>query len=69
MLRVSLEEIMFPVKHYEYLFDRLTNIPHLLEPSKKELFTSIFGKYINKYNGQSKELQVNFIRIGENVVS
>ena len=30
-------------------FDLFTNIPDLLEPSKKEKFMRIFSEYINKY--------------------
>jgi len=31
------------------MLDFLTNIPHLLEPSKKQRFMHIFSKYLNKY--------------------
>ena len=50
------EEITFPLKHYESMFDRLTNIPRLLLPSIKENFICIFSEYINKYQEQSNEL-------------
>jgi hypothetical protein len=42
-------EIIFPVKHYESVFDLLTNIPQFQHPSKEEQFISVFGHYINEY--------------------
>jgi hypothetical protein len=50
------EEITFPIKHYESMFDLLKNIPLLLEPSRKENFIRIFSEYINKYPEQSNKL-------------
>ena len=46
------EEITFPVKHYESMFDLLTNIPRLLQLFVKENFNRIFSEYIT--NIQSK---------------
>jgi len=68
------EEITFPVKHYESMFDLLTNIPRLLQPSIKENFNRIFSEYINKYPEQSNKLVSscrgeNSIVINENLVS
>jgi len=68
------EEITFPVKHYESMFDLLTNIPRLLQPSIKENFIRIFSEYLNKYPGQSNKLfsscrGENSIASNENLVS
>jgi hypothetical protein len=41
------------------LLDLVTNIPHLLEPSKKDSFMRIFGEYLNKYAQQRKVNQAN----------
>ena len=73
-LRLSKEEIIFPIKHNEYVFDLLTNIPQFIEPSIYETFNLIFSKYINKYQGHNKELfnscrGENSIMINENLVS
>jgi len=54
-LHLDLEEIIIPVTHYESVFDILTNIPQFFEPSINGNFISIFNKYINKNEGQSKE--------------
>ena len=67
------EEITFPVKHYESVFDH-TNMPRLFQPSIKENFISIFSEYINKYPEQSNKLfsscrGENSIVINENSVS
>jgi len=35
------QEVIFPLKDYESMLDTLTNIPHLLDPSKKEMFVYI----------------------------
>ena len=61
-----MEEIIFSVKHYASVFDLLTNIPRIFEPFIHEKFIRIFSNYINKYEGQSKEL-FNSCR-GENSV-
>ena len=68
------EENIFPVKHIEFVFDVLTNIPQFFEPSINENFICIFGKYINKYKWQIKESFIswrgeNFIRVNENLMS
>jgi len=49
------------------------NIPLFSEPSKKEKFINKFSGYINKYEGQSKELfpscyVENSIMVNENLV-
>jgi hypothetical protein len=36
--RLDSQEIIFPVKEYQSMLDLLTNIPDLLEPSKKKTF-------------------------------
>jgi len=72
-LRFDSEEFKFPVKHYESVFD-LTNIPRFYEPSMNESFIIIFSNYINKYEGQSKEMYnscrgENSVMVIENLVS
>ena len=55
-IRLDSQDVIFPVKHYESLF-HLTNIPHLLEPSKNETFMRIFNEYLYKYAEEpSKQL-------------
>jgi hypothetical protein len=73
-LRLDSEEITFPVKHYESVFDLLTNVPRFYEPSIKENFVRVFSNYINKYQEQSEELfnscrEENSIMVDENLVS
>jgi len=76
-LRLDSAEISFPVKHYESVYDLLTNLPYLWELYKKEKFISIFSEYINKYEYREKSskqlinscIAENSLRIGENVVS
>ena len=68
------EEITFPVKHYEFMFDLLTNMPRLFEPSIKANFIRIFGEDINKYQEEinylfSSRRGENSIVINENLVS
>jgi hypothetical protein len=75
--RLESAEISFPVKHYESVYDLLTNVPHFGEPYIKEKFISTFSEYINKYEPReksSKELihsriGENSLRIGDNVIS
>ena len=58
-LRLDSTEIKFPVKHYEFLYDLITNLPQFFESSKKAKFISIFRECIHKYiphDGSSKEL-------------
>jgi len=69
-----LEEITFPVKNYESVFDILTNIPRFYEPSINENFVRVFSNYIKKYQKQSEELfnscrGENSIMVDENLVS
>jgi len=45
-------DIILPVKHYESVFDLLTNQSQFFEPSANENFIRIFSNYINKYEGQ-----------------
>jgi len=52
-LRLGSESIIFPVKHYESVFDLLTNIPQFFEHSANENVIRIFSNYINKYEGQN----------------
>jgi hypothetical protein len=73
-LRLGLEDIVFPLKHYESVFDLLTNIPQFFEPSANGYFIRIFSNYINKYEGQSNDLfrssrGENSIMVKENLVS
>jgi len=73
-LRLDSEEIAFPVKYYESVFDLLTNVPRFYEPSVKGNFVRVFSNNINKYQKQSEELfnscrGENSIMIDENLVS
>ena len=73
-LRLGLEDIVFPLKHYESVFDLLTNIPQFFEPSAIEIFIRIFSKYIYKYEGQINYLfksclGENSFMVKENLVS
>jgi len=73
-LPLDSEEVIFPVKHYESLFDLLTNIPQFFEPSINENFICIFSYHIKKFQGQSIELfhscrVDNAIMFNENLVS
>jgi hypothetical protein len=49
------------------LLDLVTNIPHLLKPSKKEKFMRIFSEYLNKYAQERKTRQriVSFMLWGK----
>jgi len=47
-LRLDLKEIIFPVKHYEPVFDLLINLSVYFEPSLNENSICIFSKYIKK---------------------
>jgi len=72
-LRLDSEEFKFPVKHYESVFDILKNIPSFYEPAINESIIRIFINYINKYEGQSKELfnscrGENSVIVNENLV-
>ena len=72
--RLDSEEIIFPIIHYESVFDPLTNIPQFYEHSKNENFVCIFSNYINKYQKQSEELfnscrGENSIMVNKNLVS
>ena len=55
-LHLVSEEITFPVKHYESLFDLLTNVPRYNEPSINENFVRVFSNYIKKFQNQSEVL-------------
>ena len=75
-IQLDSTEIIFPVKHYESVFDLLTHIPHFQDTSKKEQFTSVFSHYINKYMASDRPGKVlascygdNSIRIDDNVIS
>jgi hypothetical protein len=76
-LLLDSQEIAFPVKHYESLYDLIANLPHFFESSKKEKFISTFIEYINRYMPRDelgKELLStchgeNSLRINEKVVS
>ena len=73
-LRLGSEEFIFPVMHYESVFDLLTNITQFFEPSANEIFIRIFSNYINKYEGQSNDLfkscrGENSIVVKENLIS
>ena len=71
IFRLDSEEITFPVKHYESVFDR---IPQIYEPSINENFVHVFSNYINKYQKQIEEFfnscrGENSIIVDENLVS
>jgi len=50
------------------VLDLLTNIPDLLEPSKKEKFMRIFSMYLNKYTEEETSKQLFNSCYGENSV-
>jgi hypothetical protein len=50
------------------MLDLFTNIPDLLEPSKKEKFMRIFSKYLNKYTEEETSKQLFNSCYGENSV-
>jgi len=60
-LRLDSEEIIFPVKHYEHLFD-LINIPQLFEPSLNENFIRIFSNKHTKTNIKGKVTSVTLCK-------
>ena len=74
--RLDSEEISFPVKHYESMYD-LTHLPYFLEPYKKDKFISTFSEYIKIYElyNESSNTFINScieecsLRIRDNVVS
>jgi hypothetical protein len=75
-IKLDSEEIIFPVKHYESVFDLLTHIPHFQDMSKKEKFVSVFSHYINEYMASDRPGKLlalcyedNSIRIDDNVIS
>jgi hypothetical protein len=54
----------------------ITNIPDLLEPSKKERFMPIFSKYLNKYTEEETSKQLfnscdgeNSVKLDNNIIS
>jgi len=58
-IRLDSMEIKFPVKHYEILYDLVTNLTRVFESPKKEQFITKFSEYLNKYmprDGFTKEL-------------
>jgi hypothetical protein len=71
------QEIIFHVKDYQFMLDLLTNIPDLLEPSKKETFMRIFSKYLNKYTEEEEASNQlfnscygkNYVKIDNHIVS
>jgi len=73
-LGLDSEEKTFPVKHYESVFDLLTNVPRFYELSIKGNVVRVFSNYINKYQKQSEELfnscrGENSMMVDENLVS
>ena len=73
-LSLDSKEIISPVKHYESVFDLLTNIPQFFEPSIYGSFICIFSNFINNYEGQREEFfnsyrGENAIIVNENLVS
>ena len=55
--RLDSEEISFPVKHHESVYDLLTHLPYFWEPYKRDKFISKFSEYINKYEAYKKYKQ------------
>ena len=53
-IRLITTEISIPVKHYESVYDLLTNIPRYWQPYKMEIFVSTFSENINKYEPREK---------------
>ena len=75
-IRLHSQDVIFPVKDYESMLDILTNIPDLLEPSKKERFIRIFSEYLNKYTEEKPSKQLfnscygeNYVKIDNHIVS
>jgi hypothetical protein len=75
-IQLDSEDIIFPVKHYESVFDLLTHIPHFEDRSKKDKFVSVFSHYINEYMASDRPGKLlascygdNSIRIDDNVIS
>ena len=75
-IRLDSQQVIFPVKAYESMLDLLTNITHLLEPSKKKTFMRIFNQYLNKYTEEEPSTQlfnscygVNSVKIDNHIVS
>jgi len=68
-IRLDSQDVIFPVKEYESMLDLLTNIPDLLEPSKKEKFMPIFSEYLNKYTQEEPSTQLFNSCYGENSVN
>jgi hypothetical protein len=52
ILRLDSQDILFPVRHHESMWDLVDNIPELYEPSQKEMFMCIFSDYLNTYAQQ-----------------
>jgi len=66
-IRLDSQEVIFPVKDYESMLDLFTNVPYLLEPSKKEKFMRIIIQYLNKYTEEPSTQLFNSC-YGENSV-
>ena len=56
-IRLDSQDVIFPVKDYESMLVLLTNVPHFLEPCKKERFMRIFSEY--QINIQKKKNQIS----------
>ena len=58
-LLLGTEEIIFPVKPYESVFDLLTKIRQFTEPSINDNFNRLFRKYIKNIKGLTKSCLIH----------
>jgi len=66
-IRLDSQQVIFSVKDYDSMLD-LTNIPDVLEPSKKEGFMRIFSEYLNRYTEVEPSKKLFNSCYGENSV-
>ena len=71
-LRLGSEEISYPLKHYESVYDLLAHVPYFREPYKKDKFIRTVNEYINKYECYNNLINScigeNSLRVRHNVV-
>jgi hypothetical protein len=61
IIRLDSQDVLFPVKNLESMLDLVTDIPHLLKPSKKERFMRIFSEYLNTYAQEREETRQKIV--------